>query len=622
MLADEVKGFARLKFEVAEKFNALGLRVSIFFLLFMLFFSLVVFSFSSRRDFNNAAAYAVGYLAVSTYRPEAVFYYTTPNGSRVPFAAGAYREQEMPRQSIEKFKRVAYLGGAGAALMAGAITFYFIRLFSAYQSNNRNKKIHIRGAKIVSAEDLEDLVQERRDVTPFKVAGITIPDSLLMKHISFSGDTGQGKSQAIMAMLEAFRQAGKKAFILDKNGEMMTHFYNPDTDYVLGPFDDRSMNWTPYLEGIEEVDTERISRSFIPSTNLGKDDHWPESAVTVLSTLMYQVAHQVGFKGDIDELLISLIESKKVVEKDLLGRDTIVVKRKLYELLSGTLASASVDPDAAEHASSVIATITPKIRSMRFLRGLEKRQKFSIRDWVKNKDDKGWLFIRVNEDEFDAVKPLVSAWIDTAIKTMLSTTKTETIELVGLVDELQSIDKINTLAKAVNEGRKFGLFMMLGFTAVHELYELYGRDRATAMLSQCGTKLLFMTSNPEGQKYNAELLGKEEAVTEQGSMTYGDRESRGANEHRDSQRFIVMPSEVASLAPLTAYLKFSGDWPVAKVKIAYKNWPVVAPPTLPRILPAPLVIPQMSELPSPSESLSVAKPTGFGQAYMDNEPLI
>jgi type IV secretory pathway TraG/TraD family ATPase VirD4 len=409
---------------------------------------------------------------------------------------------------------------------------------------------------------------------------------------------------------------------------MMTHFYNPETDYILGPFDDRSRNWTPYLEGVDEVDTERTSRSFIPTASTGKDgDHWPESAVTVLSTLIYQVAHQVGFRGDIDELLIALIQSKKVVEKDLLGRDTIVIKRKLYELLKGTLASASVDPDASEHASSVISTITPKIRSMRFLRGLEDREKFSIRDWIKNKGDKGWLFIRVNEDQFDSVKPLVSAWIDTAIKSMLSTDKTETIELIGLVDELQSIDKINTLSKAVSEGRKFGLFMMLGFTSVNELFAVYGKDVATSMLSQCGTKLLFMTSSPEGQKWNAEVLGTEEVLQEDRNQSLGDRESQGFSERRDTQRLVVMPSEVASLPPLTAYVKFSGDWPGAKVKLEYKKWPVVATPTVLRKLPPPLMVSDESEAPrlaeSPNQASSEKKPASvFGDAYRKDESMI
>ncbi len=618
MQGDDYKGFARFKMELGQKVNAIRFRFFVFIAAFLLGLFASFYVFSDKIKLNNAALYGVSSLLIGLQKNEAVLHYKLPDGDRVPFEVGTYLNQPSLVSGVNHLQKMLLIAGSGSFIFGLLAVITVSSFFRNVNVQKKQKKTHIRGAKTAEPDELCELIEERGEVSDILLGNVPVPSSKLGRHFSFTGDTGGGKSQLLMDVLDVIRAAGDKAVILDKNGELMSHYYDPNRDYVLSPFDDRALNWTPFCEGQNELDFERLSRSFIPTVTTGKEDHWPEASVTVMTALLYQLATHEGFKGTIDELLIAFMDAKKVVEKNLLGKQEIVVKRKLYDLLKGTLASMVVDQDASEHASSVIASIIPKIRAMRFLRGLEKRKTFSIRKWIKNDADKGWLFIRVTEEQLEVVGPLVSVWIDTVIKAALSLEKSPHRVIWTVIDELQSMGKINTLPKALTEGRKHGLRCILSFPSVNQLFDIYGENLATAMLSQCNTKVIFQTDEPKAAKWNAELLGMEEVVRENESTHYGDKENRGVSE-QDKDRYIVMPSEVQSLAPFTAYLKFAGNWPVTKIKTRYRDRPIIAPPTVERALPPPLVLAE--SVPESDKTVEPPKDTGMS-AFRHEEPLI
>lgn len=617
MPGDDYKGFARFRMDLGQKITAIRFRFFVFFVAFLLSLSLSFYLFSDRFKVSNAALYGVSSLLVTLQKNDTILHYQLPNGERVPFTVENYSNQNVLTRSVEHVEKMMLYAGS-SSLLFGLLTVVGVSsFFRSTQANRKQKKKHIRGAQFDETDELRALVEERGEASNVFLGGVPVPTSKLARHFSLTGDTGVGKSQLLMDVLDVVRAAGNKAIILDKNGELMSHYYDPNRDYVLGPFDDRAFNWTPFCEGLNELDFERVSRSFIPSVTTGKEDHWPEASVTVMTALLYQLSVQKDFKATIDEILMTFMDVKKVVEKNLLGVNEIVVKRKVYELLKGTLASMVVDQDAAEHASNVIASIVPKIRALRFLRGLENKPTFSIRDWAKNDTDKGWLFLRVTEEQMEVVGPLVSVWIDTAIKAVLSLEKSTNRVIWAVIDELQSMGKINTLPKALTEGRKHGLRCILSFPSVNQLFDIYGENLATAMLSQCNTKVIFQTDEPKAAKWNAELLGLEEVVRENESTHYGDRENRGVSE-QDKDRYIVMPAEIQSLAPFTAYLKFAGNWPVTKIKTGYRDRPIVAAATVERVLPPPLVL---ASVPHPEGAKEPVKNTDMS-AYRNEEPLI
>lgn len=597
MSTADYKGFRRFANELSKKRAAFAIRLWVFLAAFVITFVLVFSSFGDKRHISNAGVSVVSKLLVKVNKGNTSLHYLSATGQKVRFSAQHYGQLSDLNVARSQVRKWAFLSLGFAVVFALVFMLVFVRFFSSKYGLQKSKKIRLRGAEFLDVEDFAEVIKKEGLGSAYLLGNLPWLKEKVARHLYLSGDTGVGKSQALMDILQVIRGRGEKAILLDKNGELLSHFYDPETDFILGPFDERSENWTPFLEGMEEVDFERMAKSFIPVNSTGsKDDHWPEASVTVFSALLYQVSRGEEFTGSIDDILTKLLESTKMVESNLLGHEREVVKRGLTELINGTLASLIVDDSSPEHASSVIASIVPKIRALRYLRGLENKRDFSIRDWVKNDDKKGWLFIRVSEEEMDAAGPLVTAWFDTVIKAVLSLTPSKDRVIWNVIDELQSLGKINSLKTALNEGRKHGLRNILGFTSANELMSIYGEHSAKAMLSQCNTKLVFQTDEPTAAKWNAELLGMEEVVTENESLNFGKNDSQGLNEQR-SDKYLIMPSEVQRLPAFTAYLKFSGDYPVTQIKTAYTERAVVAEPREPRQMPPPLVVKQKVILP-------------------------
>lgn len=606
------RGYKRFINECSKKTDAVYAKVWFLVFITLMYFSLIFFICTDKNKLSNTGVMLISKLLTKTGKGEVPIRYYDAFGIEKKIASKDLIKEKYIQENTSSVVISLWIGLL-TSLILSLLTLWFLgQYFKKYHEQKRDKKTHLRGAKYKDSEAFLKEIQKQKIGSVYPLVKIPWVLEKVKRHLSISGDTGVGKSQALMKILEVIRRRKEKAFILDKNGEILSHFYNPETDIILSPFDDRSMNWTPYLEGMEEVDLERMAMSFIPTENTKGDAHWPEASVTVFSALLYQVSRSAEFSGRIDDILIKLLERTKTVEENLLGKSKEVVKYGLLELVEGTLASLVIDPGASEHAKSVIASIVPKIRSLRYLRGLEGRGDFSIRDWVRDDKQTGWVFIRVNENEMDVVSSLVTAWFDTFIKSVLSLAKSDERVIWNVIDELQSLSKINTLSKALSEGRKHGLRNILGFTSIDELFETYGAHKAKAMMSQCNTKLVFQTAEYGAAKWNSELLGMEEVITESESQTFGERDSQGVSDQRN-EKAVVMASEIQNLEGMKAYLKFSGDYPTTQTSIVYEERPVVAEISVPRAMPPPLLVEQ--KIIRPPEKVSRVTPK-------NSEPLI
>lgn len=477
----------------------------------------------------------------------------------------------------------AALSGIAAAVLS---YFAYFKWF-AFASLER----FVRGGKFVSHRQLIGIMSSvvRKDKSariPIKIAGIPIPETKEQVHYMFTGDTGTGKSQSLMEMMDTVAARKSKALVWDKSGELVQHYYRPGKDIILNPFDERCPDWSIYGEADEIYEFEAIATSFIPKPSRSdSQSHWSEAAQTVFSWLFYRLKKELKREPSIDDLMKTLIDSETVVEKNALGDDVIMRKRELDRIIKGSLASMVVNPDSPEHANSVISTLVPKIRALWYLRGLETKERFSLRNWAENDDDDRWVFIRVNSQQLPSVNPLITAWLDIAISAALSLKKNPHRQIWAFLDELQSLDKLTSLEKGLNEGRKHGLRFVLGFTSVAKLYDLYGEKTFKSLVSMCGTKMVYRTSEPDMAEWASKLLTSKEIISERGSVQSGTHnDSTGSSEQREKLA-LVMADEIMTQPDLHFYIRLPDQYPTAHVSIKYTSRPDVAEPFLKRTLP-------------------------------------
>lgn len=580
------KGYRRVTTKVSLGGSSIGLLVSFFILFVLLSFSIFFYLQNSAPDFKNWAAYQLasamdkGYLGVK--RDQLAVY--SEDSEKTYFSVSEYAENSRLKDSKNKVESAAVWSVILAVPSGAGLAYFTAVFFLAYQRKSSDSE-YIRGGKYIDAEALAEAIKRQKKASDLMLGKVPMIKDLENRHIGLLGDTGTGKSQVLFEIVDwAKNRRGAKGFIVDKTGEFVQHFYDSERDFILSPFDNRSEGWGLYNEGTDLYSFERLAKSFIPtvSGDGGKNDHWPEASITVLYWLFQGLWEREEIT--IDQLIDGLSQATETVETDLLGNERIVKLRGINELLGGTLADIVVDPSSPEHAGSVLASIIPKVRALWYLRGLEKRRQFSIREWASNDAEKGWVFIRVTDEQLDSVNPIITAWLDTLIKSVLSLPKSGTREIWGLVDELQSFEKINSLGKSVFEGRKHGLRMALGSASFSQLQEIYGEKSIKGILSMLGTKLIYRTSEPDAAEWSSRLLLEEDVVMEQQGMSFGTNDNLSASDQRKSQP-LVTPSEIMSLPDLSAFLRFGGDWPTSQVTLTYKEWPEISPYFIERTLP-------------------------------------
>jgi type IV secretory pathway TraG/TraD family ATPase VirD4 len=207
---------------------------------------------------------------------------------------------------------------------------------------------------------------------------------------------------------------------------------------------------------------------------------------------------------------------------------------------------------------------------------------FSLRTWLES--GKGNLYLTWREDMLSSLKPLVSGWVDILIAAILTLPEGNPRPLWLVLDELASLERLSSLEAGLTKGRKHGLRVVAGLQSVAQLDDLYGGHAATTLRS-CLRNLLVLgcaNTDPETAKVFSDGLGQSEV--ERTQLTHNSaRGNEGGTTSRSVQRSVeplVLPSQLTSLAPLDGYLKFAGDFPVAKIRLQPGNHPVRNKPFL------------------------------------------
>ncbi|CAB1369325.1 type IV secretion system DNA-binding domain-containing protein [Denitratisoma oestradiolicum] len=441
---------------------------------------------------------------------------------------------------------------AWKALALGFIPMGFALYWTGDWSNDGDRVL--RGAKLVTGKELakRTRLKRRKDAAPLQVeiAGVPIPVECEPSHFLLSGSTNTGKSTAIDQLLATVIARGDRAIVIDPNGHALARF-GKKGDTLLNPFDKRSPGGSLFNEIRKPYDFERLSKSVVPDSPDPNTQEWHTSAQLMLSETMRTMA-QAG-ENTTERLLYWL---------------TAAPAAELASFLVGSAASGLFQPGAEKALASTRFILTKHVGPYQHLRVGD----FSLRNWLES--SQGNLYITWREDMLDSLRPLVSGWVDILMASILILPTENPHPLWLVLDELASLERLGSLEAALTKGRKHGLRVVAGLQAVAQLDALYGRDNAKTLRS-CFRNLLALgcsNADPETAKAISDGLGQIEI--ERMQTTYNQGQT-GATTSKSSQRTtesLVLPSELTSLPPLHGYLKFAGDYPVAKVQLVPGNF--------------------------------------------------
>jgi type IV secretory pathway TraG/TraD family ATPase VirD4 len=230
----------------------------------------------------------------------------------------------------------------------------------------------------------------------------------------------------------------------------------------------------------------------------------------------------------------------------------------------------------------VLATYLSSLK----LYNTEPSQSFSIRKWLHNDQHDSILFI-TSQSYLDAeLAPLQTTWFEIAISGILAQNNNDRKTWV-IIDELASLNAIPVLHQGLSRARSYGGCFVLGLQNIAQLEEVYGQKIAQDISSECNTRCIFRSNDPNTAKWLADNIGQTETTEYKEGVSYGAHAIRdGVSVNKvENIKNLVLPSEILNLKDLCLLLKMT-HYSVVKTQIEYQTRPKLQQPFVPIVTAA------------------------------------
>lgn len=407
---------------------------------------------------------------------------------------------------------------------------------------------YVEGFKVVSYKELAKITaykDKAKRPTQIMFGQIPWPEALERMHALIVGSTGVGKSTLIRQILSRIRAKGGRAIVVDLNGDFAAKFL-VDGDKIFNPFEEGSVRWSPLAEIDSDADIGAILKAMIPSGSTPEDENWRVYARQFLQALMKRL-REAG------ELTMDRLKHYSMVAGD----------KEVTAFLQG-----GANPIRLQENSMVSNTKTLVKSCIESLEYGAKKTDFSVREWVR--EGNGFIFITPRDLQREALNPLINAFMNIAVAQALSPpSRTPFSPLSLVVDELSSFE-FDDLQGVLEKGRKFGLVAYAGIQNIAQLRQKYGADGADVLMSCFRTKIIFNPGDAATGERMAAEIGSVTVETLEVSSSNGKKGGSVTKSWRlQKPKPAVSGDQLRKLPNLQAYVKFDGDYPIAKITLEH-----------------------------------------------------
>jgi type IV conjugative transfer system coupling protein TraD len=507
--------------------------------------------------------FTTAYLATDVLKNrDQVTHFARPDGSEIEVPMRSIRGSVALHARTQELLHQA-LRCLWIALLLVLALFVLIVAWIWRSGNRQRQDQFLRGTEVVSGNELAMALRRARRASDVSIAGIPLVDGSETLHILTTGATGTGKSVSIYEILEQVRRREERAIIYSPSGDFVERFFRPRRDHVLNPFDARCPSWDLWQECPEPYHFDMLAAALIPEKGGSGDPFWNDAARSVVACL----AQETGRRNE-----RSIRRFLSLLQGDL---------PTLHTYLQHTEAGAQIAPESEKPALSIRTTAVTYARSLKYLPLTGPR--FHIRQWVHDDEGDGCIFLTAQDEQREAIRPLLSVWLELFTNAILSLPPDRERRVWLIIDELPSLNRIPSLPNFLAQARKFGGCGVLSFQQMSQLRQCYGKDAAESLVGGCATWLCMRQNDPETAEWTAKSFGQVELMEAQQGLSYG------ANDMRDGVsltqmrkvRPLLIPSQISSLDDLEAYIRLPGRLPVARLKLKWKPSPKCAPAFIP-----------------------------------------
>lgn len=453
------------------------------------------------------------------------------------------------------------------SLVVSALVPIFYLTFFIYRGKSEEEEF-LRGSDLMDTK-LFNKTLKKIDVGSggggLRIGEVVIPKDLETKHTLILGTSGCGKGVLLNQLAAQINKrkihspAPSKIIFYDIKGEFVSKQFI-ENDVIFSAFDKRFCGWSFFNEFTTEPELDVLAKALFATEN-AKNEFFYKSAASI-------------FKGGI----LSLASQNKIKNKDIwdfFTKTTEEIATEIKKLPSENQESLKF-LTADETTASIMATLANRIEFFKYLRGLD--GDFSFRNWVINGQQN--IFMLNVEEYANIFKPLMTMIIDLLARSVLSLPDDNKRRIFFFLDELGTLDKMDSLLQLITVGRSKGAAIICAAQDLGRIEQAYGKANLKTIFNNFNTNFFFRLGEPETSRYVSSALGQRQIKRKTQSQSINAKESdnEGTNEQNATED-LIMPSELLNLADLTAYCRIANVG-IAKIEVPKVFYKVIDEPFL------------------------------------------
>lgn len=443
--------------------------------------------------------------------------------------------------------------------LAGGFVFL---LWSKLGRSLKLDRKHEGSGVVLTDKQVSSKLKQLRLCSDFYIGNMPLVKDMETRHFLVTGSTGSGKTNLIHNLLPQIESKRQPAVIIDQTGEMIAKYYNPKRgDIIFNPFDTRGMAWDFWADCSKPRHLEKFADTLIGfnsrKNNRSATDFWEEAAQGIFVECASFLQKYKQY---------SIQELRKIICQSGQG--------ELRKILHGTDAIQYFTKENAKAAASIMSVLMTNIKPLRFLRDTREAGRFSIQEYITKIDNgfSGWLFLAAEPSTRELTIPINASLAELVIANLMKTDSPENRRVWIIIDELAVFGRFPSLAKLMQEGRKYGTCVVAGLQSSSQLFAHYGSGEASNLFALFKTKFAFQSDDPMMGKLYSSICGSETITRQQKNTSFG------ANTHRDGisyneqqqEKPLVKLDDFASLKTGECYTLL----PVPEVRLSKMQTPI------------------------------------------------
>ena len=336
---------------------------------------------------------------------------------------------------------------------------------------------------------------------------IPLSESVLSKHVLYTGTIGTGKTTAMFQLLRQLIDKMNEddvMIVFDTKGDFAKEFYRPGKDVIISSDDKATAYWNIFKEvlingeeHIEENLLEIVNSLFEEKIQKSNAPFFPQAAKEVLYGIMYYIIAQNELEDIHNAELYAYL-------RDATINDVVDAFMSMGDL-RGIIDYIYNDGDASEQTQGVYSELR-NVTNELFVGNFRRKGDFSVREFVREKKGR-ILFIEYDLSIGKVLTPIYKALFDLAIKESLSRSKSEG-NVFFIIDEFKLLPNLYHIDNGVNFGRSLGAKFVVAMQNVQQIIEAYGKEKAYSILSAFGTSIAFRVTDKASIEFVQNLYGK------------------------------------------------------------------------------------------------------------------